>query len=57
MNAIIKTENCTIEINYDPNEKEFKEILSSLNNAGVEVIDMQIQDSNLEDVFLKLTKS
>ena len=57
MNAIIKTENCTVEINYDPDEKEFSEILSLLNNAGVEVIDMQIQDSNLEDVFLKLTKT
>tara|TARA_B100001057_G_scaffold457654_1_gene506165 strand:- start:4212 stop:5144 length:933 start_codon:yes stop_codon:yes gene_type:complete len=57
MNAIIKTENCTIEINYDPNEKEFSKILSLLDNAGVEVIDMQIQDSNLEDVFLKLTKT
>ena len=57
MNAIIKIENCTIEINYDPNKKEFSEILSLLDNAGVEVIDMQIQDSNLEDVFLKLTKT
>ncbi len=57
INARIKTENCTIEISYDPNEKDFKEILSSLDNAGVEVIDMQIQDSNLEDVFLKLTKT
>ena len=57
MNAIIKTVNCTVEINYDPDEKEFSEILSLLNNAGVEVIDMQIQDSNLEDVFLKLTKT
>ena len=57
INANIRTENSIIEINYNPNEKEFKEVLSSLNNAGVEVIDMNIQDSNLEDVFLKLTKT
>ena len=57
INANIRTENSIIEINYNPNEKEFKEVLSSLNNAGVEVVDMNIQDSNLEDVFLKLTKT
>ena len=57
INANIKTENSIIEINYNPNEKEFKEVLSSLNDAGVEVVDMNIQDSNLEDVFLKLTKT
>ena len=57
INANIRTENSIIEINYNPNEKEFKEVLSSLNNAGVEVVDMNIQDSNLEDAFLRLTKT
>jgi len=57
INANINIDNSIIEINYNPNEKEFKEVLSSLNNAGVEVVDMNIQDSNLEDVFLKLTKT
>ena len=57
INANINIDNSIIEINYNPNENEFKEVLSSLNNAGVEVVDMNIQDSNLEDVFLKLTKT
>ena len=57
INANINIDNNIIEINYNPNEKDFKEVLSSLNNAGVEVVDMNIQDSNLEDVFLKLTKT
>ena len=57
INANINTDDSIIEINYNPNKIEFKEILSSLNNAGVEVVDMNVQDSNLEDVFLKLTKT
>ena len=49
-------ENC-IEINYITNEINFDKILQQIQNSGIEVLDMNIKDSNLEDVFLKLTKT
>ena len=49
-------ENC-IEINYITNEINFDKILQQIQNSGIEVLDMNIKESNLEDVFLKLTKT
>ena len=49
-------EDCIV-INYVPDEIEFDKILHQINNSGIEVIDMNIKESNLEDVFLKLTKN
>ncbi len=49
-------ENCIV-INYIPNEIDFGKILLKIQKAGIEVIDMKIKESNLEDVFLKLTKN
>ena len=48
--------NCIV-INYTPNEIDFDKILQKIQEIGIEVIDMNIKESNLEDVFLKLTKS
>jgi len=48
--------NC-IEINYIPNEIDFDKILQKIRETEIEVIDMNIKESNLEDVFLKLTKN
>ena len=49
-------ENCIV-INYIPNEIDFDKILQKIQETGIEVIDMNIKESNLEDVFLKLTKN
>ena len=48
--------NCIV-INYIPNEIDFDKILQKIQGTGIEVIDMNIKESNLEDVFLKLTKN
>ena len=48
--------NCIV-INYTPNEIDFDKILQKIQETGIEVIDMNIKESNLEDVFLKLTKN
>ena len=48
--------NCIV-INYIPNEIDFDKILQKIQETGIEVIDMNIIESNLEDVFLKLTKN
>ena len=56
MNLNIKyNENCIV-IDYIPNEIDFDNILQKIQKTGIEVIDMNIKESNLEDVFLKLTK-
>ena len=47
--------NNTLEINYKISEVGFKDILSALNTSGIDVLDMNIREPNLEDVFLKLT--
>ena len=46
-----------IFINYIPHEIEFDKILQKVSISGIEVIDMNIKNVNLEDVFLKLTKT
>ena len=46
-----------IFINYIPHKIEFDKILQKVSNSGIEVIDMNIKDVNVEDVFLKLTKT
>ncbi len=57
MNLTIEyKENCIV-INYIPNEIDFDKILQKIQKSGMEVIDMNIKEANLEDVFLKLTKS
>ena len=57
MNLSVEYDENNISINYIPNDIEFDKILKQIQNSGVEIIDMKIKDSNLEDVFLKLTKT
>ena len=57
MNLSIEYDENNIFINYNPNDIEFDKILKQIQNSGVEIVDMKIKDSNLEDVFLKLTKT
>ena len=47
--------NKTLEINYKISEVDFKDILNALNASDIDVLDMNIREPNLEDVFLKLT--
>ena len=47
--------NNTLEINYKISEVNFKDILNALSASGIDVLDMNIKEPNLEDVFLKLT--
>ena len=49
-------ENCIV-IDFIPKEINFDIILQKIQKTGIEVIDMNIKESNLEDVFLKLTKN
>ena len=57
MNLSIEYDENNIFINYNPNDIEFDKILKQIQNSGVEIMDMKIKDSNLEDVFLKLTNT
>jgi len=57
MNLNVEYDENNIFINYIPNDIEFDKILKHIQNSGVEIKDMKIKDSNLEDVFLKLTKT
>ena len=56
LNIDVKNDNNIIEINYSPDEVDFGNILSILDKSAIEITDMKIIESNLEDVFLKLTK-
>ena len=49
-------ENCIV-IDFIPKEINFDIILQKIQKTGIEVIDMNIKESNLEDVFLELTKN
>ena len=57
MNLNIEYNENRIVINYIPNEIDFDKILQKIQKLEIEVIDMNIKESNLEDVFLKLTKN
>ena len=57
MNLNIEYNENRIVINYIPNEINFDKILQKIQKLEIEIIDMNIKESNLEDVFLKLTKN
>ena len=44
-------------INYKPSEISFNKILDALQLSNIQVKDLTINETNLEDVFLKLTKN
>ena len=44
-------------INYKPSEISFNKILDALQLSKIQVKDLTINETNLEDVFLKLTKN
>ena len=49
--------NNILEINYKPSEVNFNQVLEAIHKSDIQIEDMSINETNLEDVFLKLTKS
>tara|TARA_B100001029_G_C14708659_1_gene258816 strand:- start:106 stop:573 length:468 start_codon:yes stop_codon:yes gene_type:complete len=49
--------NNTLIINYKPSEIRFNKILDALRLSNIQVKDLIINETKLEDVFLKLTKN
>ena len=49
--------NNTLIINYKPSEIRFNKILDALRLTNIQIKDLTINETKLEDVFLKLTKS
>ena len=49
--------NNTLTINYKPSEIRFNKILDALRLSNIQINDLTINETKLEDVFLKLTKS
>ena len=49
--------NNILEINYKPSEVNFNQVLEAIHKSDIQIKDMSINETNLEDVFLKLTKS
>ncbi len=49
--------NNTLIINYKPSEIRFNKILDALQLSDIQIKDLTIHETKLEDVFLKLTKN
>ena len=49
--------NNILEINYKPSEINFNQVLDAIHKSDIQVKDMSINETKLEDVFLKLTKN
>jgi len=47
----------TIEINYKPSEIKFNELLKAIYESNIDIKDISIKETKLEDVFLKLTQN
>jgi ABC-2 type transport system ATP-binding protein len=41
---------------YRPSQVQFRDILRAVSNAGLSIIDLSTQESDLEDLFLSLTR-
>ena len=52
-----KINNDNLIINYKPSEIRFNDILDALRLSNIQVKDLTINETKLEDVFLKLTKN
>tara|TARA_B100000579_G_scaffold425631_1_gene431633 strand:- start:4731 stop:5663 length:933 start_codon:yes stop_codon:yes gene_type:complete len=57
LNIDLKPNSKTIEINYKPSEIKFNDILRAINESNIDIQDISIKETRLEDVFLKLTQS
>ena len=57
LNIDLKINGGIIEVNYKPSEIKFNELLKAINESNIDIQDMSIKETKLEDVFLKLTQS
>lgn len=46
----------TLRVNYRPSSAQVEQILASVHGAGLTIIDLTTEESDLEDVFLRLTR-
>jgi ABC-2 type transport system ATP-binding protein len=56
LNVECELNNNTLIINYKPSEIKFNRILDAIRLSNIQVKDLKINETKLEDVFLKLTK-
>ena len=57
LNIDLKPNGKTLEINYNPSEIKFNDLLKAINESNIDIEDISIKETRLEDVFLKLTQS
>lgn len=57
LNIKYEVKNKTLIINYRPSEIRFNDILDALQLSNIQIKDLTINETKLEDVFLKLTKN
>ena len=57
LNIDLKPNGQTLEINYKPSEIRFNDLLKAINKSKIDIQDISIKETKLEDVFLKLTQS
>tara|TARA_B100000427_G_scaffold231663_1_gene194799 strand:+ start:756 stop:1688 length:933 start_codon:yes stop_codon:yes gene_type:complete len=57
LNIDLKPNGKTLEINYKPSEIKFNDLLKAINESNIDIDDISIKETRLEDVFLKLTQS
>ncbi len=57
LNVKYKLDDNSLEIIYKPSEIKFNKILDALKFSEVQIKEMTINETKLEDVFLKLTKN
>ena len=57
LNIDLKPNGKTLEINYKPSEIKFNDLLKAINESNIDIEDISIKETRLEDVFLKLTQS
>ena len=57
LNVECEINNNTLIINYKPSEIRFNKILDALRLSNIQIKDLNIKETKLEDVFLKLTKN
>ena len=57
LNIDLKPNGETLEINYKPSEIKFNDLLKAINESKIDIQDISIKETRLEDVFLKLTQS
>ena len=57
LNIDLRPNGKTLEINYKPSEIKFNDLLKAINESNIDIEDISIKETRLEDVFLKLTQS